>query len=138
MSEDALNPHDALIYLMVIISAVDRDMTDSELRRIGDMTRQLPVFEGFDEEDLVPAAQACAKLLAKPDGLDRVMTIIVASLPSRLAPTAYAIACEVAAADGHVDREEMTLLNLVRRALEVDHLTAAAIEKGVSARNQRL
>lgn len=138
MSTDPLNPHSALIYLMVIISAVDKDMTDSELRRIGDLTRQLPIFEGFDEEELIPAAQECAKLLSKPDGLDQVMTIIVASLPSRLAPTAYTVACEVAAADGHVDSEEMTLLRVVRRALEVDRLTAAAIEKGVSARNQRL
>ena len=138
MSDDALNPHDALIYLMVIVSAVDRDMGDAELRRIGNVTRQWPVFEGFDEEDLLPAAQACAKLLAKPDGLDRVMTIIVASLPSRLAPTAFAMACEVALADGHVEREETTLLNMVRRVLQIDHLTAAAIEKGVAARNQKL
>ncbi|MEQ9639086.1 MAG: tellurite resistance TerB family protein [Alphaproteobacteria bacterium] len=138
MSDDALNPHSAMIYLMVIVSAVDSDMGDAELRRIGNVTRQWPVFEGFDEEELLPAAQECAKLLTKADGLDRVMTIIVASLPSRLAPTAYAMACEVAAADGHVDREETTLLNLMRRALQIDHLTAAAIEKGVSARNQRL
>ena len=32
-----LNPHEALIYLMVITSAVDRDMTDVELARIGNV-----------------------------------------------------------------------------------------------------
>jgi tellurite resistance protein len=138
MSDEVLNPHTALIYLMVIVSAADRDMTDAELRRIGDTTRTLPVFQGFDEEELLPAAQECAALLAKEDGLNRVMTIIVASLSSKLAPTAYAVACEIAAADGHLEYEELAILQLVRRALQIDNLTAAAIERGVSARNQRL
>jgi tellurite resistance protein len=66
------------------------------------------------------------------------MTIIVASLSSKLAPTAYAVACEIAAADGHLEYEELAILQLVRRALQIDNLTAAAIERGVSARNQRL
>ena len=138
MSDEVLNPHHALIYLMVIVSAADRDMTDAELRRIGDTTRTLPIFQGFDEEELIPAAKKCAALLAKNDGLNQVLSIIVGSLQSRLAPTAYAIACEIAAADGHLESEELQILHMFRRMLQIDNLTAAAIEKGVSARNQRL
>ena len=37
-----LTPHEALIYLMVITSASDRDMTDVELARIGDVVRSWP------------------------------------------------------------------------------------------------
>ncbi|TIM60124.1 MAG: Tellurite resistance protein TerB, partial [Mesorhizobium sp.] len=43
-----LPPHEALIHLMVITSASDRDMTDVELARIGDVVRSWPVFEDFD------------------------------------------------------------------------------------------
>ena len=138
MSDSLLNPHSALVYLMVIMSAADTDMTDSELRRIGDITRTLPIFEGFDEEELVPAAEECAGLLAKPDGLERVLTIIVASLPAKLAATAYLIACEIAAADHRFGSEEIAMLRLIRNRLDVDKLTAAAVERAVMARNQRL
>ncbi len=48
-----LTPHEALIYLMVITSASDRDMTDVELARIGDVVRTWPVFEDFDQDRLV-------------------------------------------------------------------------------------
>lgn len=139
MSDDSmLNPHSALIYLMVIASAADRNMTDAELRRIGDLTRTLPAFEGFDEERLVPTAEECAGLLAKPDGLEQVLTIITASLPSRLAATAYLIASEVAAADHRFGREEIALLRIIRDRLDIDRLTAAALERAAIARSQRL
>ena len=43
--------HEGLIYAMVLASAADREMTDSELQSMGDMVRNLPVFDGFNEED---------------------------------------------------------------------------------------
>ena len=45
--------HEALIYLMVVTSAADRDMTDVELARIGNVVRAWPIFEGFDDERLI-------------------------------------------------------------------------------------
>src|SRR5690606_28687829 len=44
--------HEALIHLMIVAAAADSDMTDAELRRIGDLVRTLPVFDGFDDERL--------------------------------------------------------------------------------------
>ncbi|TIS50700.1 MAG: Tellurite resistance protein TerB, partial [Mesorhizobium sp.] len=52
-----LTPHEALIYLMVITSASDRDMTDVELARIGDVVRSWPVFVDFNSDSLVGVAQ---------------------------------------------------------------------------------
>ena len=56
-----LTPHEALIHLMVITSASDRDMTDVELARIGDVVRSWPVFVDFNQDRLVAVAQACQK-----------------------------------------------------------------------------
>ena len=39
-----LNPHAALIYVMVVVSAADARMSDAELHTIGDMVRSLPAF----------------------------------------------------------------------------------------------
>ena len=135
MSSDILNPHTALIYTMVLMSAADSVMTDSELQRIGEITRTLPVFQEFDPETLVATTQDCARRLNDAAGLEAVLDIITASLPARLSETAYAIACEVAAADLHIEQEEIRLLEMLRHTLGIDRLVAAGIERGVRARH---
>ena len=138
MSDELLHPHTALIYVMVLTSAADRDMTDQEIMGIGDIVRTLPVFEGFDADQLVPIAQQCAAKLGHDDGLEEAMDLIVASLPAKLSETAYAIACEIAAADLHVEQEELRMLELIRHRLNIDRLAAAAIERGARARHTEL
>lgn len=129
-----LNHHAALIYGMVLASAADKEMSDEELRMIGDLVRTLPVFRDFNIEDLPDVASACVDLLDRDDGLDKAMTLINDSLPTRLKETAYALACDVAAADRFLGQEELRLLEIMRHALSVDRLTAAAIERGTRAR----
>lgn len=131
-----LDHHAALIYTMVIVSAADGDMDDSEMKAIGDVVRLLPVFKDFKEAELPKVAESCATLLADDDGFETVLTIIREALPVKLRETAYAIACDVAAANLDVDEEEMTVLQQIRWKLDIDRLTAAAIERGARARHQ--
>ena len=133
-----ISPHAALIYTMVMVSAADRDMTDAELRTIGEVIRVLPVFEDFDMDRLSAAAGECAEILSVDDGLDLILDMIRLGLPEKLRETAYALACEVAAADRTVGQEELRLLEMVRDRLEVDPLAAAAIERAARARHARL
>lgn len=133
MSE-TISPHEALIYVMVTISAVDSSMTDSELHMIGDVVQSLPVFDGFDNDQLVPASQACGVILSGDDGLNKALALISEALPTKLRETAYALAVEVAAADLSVEQEELRFLQLLRDALKLDKLTIAAIERGARAR----
>jgi len=138
MSDEILSPYDALIYIMVLVSAADSDMTDSELQRIGDVVRTMPVFTDFDENELIPTAQRCAETLGRDNGLELVLDKIVASLPARLAETAYAVGCDIAAVDLHVEAEEARLLQMLRDRLDLDRLVAAAIERGARARHMTL
>ena len=69
---EPLNHHAALIYVMVTMSAVDRTMTDAELARIGEIVSHLPIFRGFDQENLVKTAEACGDILSAEGGLDQV------------------------------------------------------------------
>lgn len=124
----------ALIYVMVLASASDTDMTDAELRRIGHITSNLPIFRGYKPEVLMKAAEDCAGLLDDDDGLDNAFDVIRKSLPGKLRETAYALACDVVAADGEVHQEELRFLELARHRLDVDRLTAAGIERGARAR----
>ena len=130
--------HKALIYTMVLVSASDSNMTDRELTTIGEIVSHLPVFADYDREQLPKAAQACAELLSEDDGLEKVIKKIVAGLPAKLKETAYAIALDVAAADGAATQEELRLLEMLRHRLAVGRLPAAAIERGARARYMRL
>ncbi|ESX93080.1 MULTISPECIES: tellurite resistance TerB family protein [unclassified Mesorhizobium] len=130
--------HEALIYLMVITSASDRDMTDIELARIGDVVRSWPVFEDFKQDRLIAIAQDCQKMLHEKDGLEGVLERVAETLPERLRDTAYAAAFEVAAVDLEMRMEELRVLQLIRRELDLDTLTAAAIARGAKARLRTL
>ena len=131
----AISHHAALIYVMVIVSAADGEMTDAELHVIGDLTRLLPVFADYEKNLLPATAEACAELLDDDHGLETALVMIAEALPEHLKETAYAVACDVAAADGgDVHQEELRLLEMIRHQVGIDRLTAAAIERAARAR----
>jgi tellurite resistance protein len=130
-----VSPHAALIYTMILVSAVDRRMPDSELRRIGQIVQNWPVFRAYDPNQLTETAQECAVLLQTDEGLERVLGLIKGSVPVHLRETAYLLACDVAAVDGRVPFVESRMLARIRHALEIDHLVAAALERAISARH---
>jgi tellurite resistance protein len=129
-----IDPQDALIYTMVLVSASDRNMSDAEMRIIGDNVRDLPAFADYDKDRLTKTLAECAKLVAKENGLEDALRLIKTALPAKLRETAYAMACDVAAADGEATQEELRLLEMIRYRLSIDRLVAAAIERGTRAR----
>jgi tellurite resistance protein len=124
----------ALIYTMVIVSAADGNMSDHELRIIGDNVRDLPVFADYDSDGFTKTLAECAELLGHEKGLEEAFTMIRTVLPARLRETAYAMACDVAAADSEASQEELRVLEMIRDRLHIDPLIAAAIERGTRAR----
>ncbi len=132
----AISHHAALIYVMVVVSAADGAMTDSELEAIGRRVRTLPVFRDFDRERLVAVAQECAAILQEDDGLDAVLGLVAEALPEHLRETAYLFALEVALTDSAVNLEEIRVLERLRTALSLERLIAAALERGARARYQ--
>lgn len=129
---------EAMIYLMVITSASDRDMTDDELARIGLVTRSWPVFLDFDEERLVAVTKDCQKLLHDGKSLDGILELARKAIPERLHDTAYALAMEVASVDLEMRMEEVRVMQRLRQHLTLDDGTAAAIERASKARHRML
>ncbi|PRD41024.1 cytoplasmic protein [Phyllobacterium phragmitis] len=133
-----ISPQDALVYIMVTTSAADTRMTDAELASIGNTVTRLPVFRSFDSGRLPDLAARCYALLEDEDGLDRILDIAHEALPERLYDTAYALAVEVAAADLHVEQEELLFLQMLRDRWNLDELTVAAIERSARVRFRKL
>jgi tellurite resistance protein len=133
-----LDPHGALICTMMMVSAADRDMAETELKIIGDIVGDLPVFRDFDHQQLAKVLEECSRLLVRENGLEDALAAIKKALPPKLRETAYAIACDVAAADGEASQEELRVLELIRHRLDIERLIAAGIERGARARFQTL
>jgi tellurite resistance protein len=123
---------------MVTMSAVDRTMTDAELRRIGEIVETVPVFRDFDADRLVTLSETVGEILQEDDGLETVLDLIATCTPRHLYETAYALAVEVAAADLRIQQEELRFLALLRDKLELEKLVVAGIERGARARHRRL
>lgn len=132
----AISTQDTLVYLMVSVSAADREMGENEMLRIGHIVKTLPVFSGFTSDQLVNAAKACRDILQDDEGLDTVLGFS-ALLPEKLKATAYALCAEIAAADLSVTVEEVRFLQMLRNHLGLDKLTCAALELAARARHQK-
>ena len=136
---DTLTPQEALIYVMVTMSAAEGTISDTETEGIGRPVQTLPVFEGFDADHLVKTAKECGELLASDsEGLEHVLNLVADALPAKLHDTAYAVAVEIAAADLEVAQEELRFLQLLRDRFGLDKLVVAAIERAARARLRTL
>lgn len=131
-------PEDALVAVMIAFSASDETVRTSELVSIERMVNHLPVFKDYRLERLKVVSNAVFDILAEEDGLDILWETVRTNLPERLFDTAYAMACDVAAADGAAREAELRLLEDMRYELNIDRLLAAAIEAGARARHRIL
>jgi tellurite resistance protein len=134
----SFSAQDALVAIMVAVSASDENMTTNELLSITRMVDTLPVFDGYDPDRVRTVSQTVFDLFTEEDGLEALFGLVRDALPERLHETAYALACDVAAADGHAFQAELQFLLELRHELTIDRLSAAAIERGSSARHRRL
>jgi tellurite resistance protein len=130
----SIDRHSALIYTMVLVSAAEGQITDPELQMMGRLVQSLPVFKDFETDRILALGRECAELLNKDDGLDLAIDLIARALPQPLRETAYALACDVAAADGRASQDELRMLEILRQRLHLDPLVTTAIERGAQAR----
>jgi hypothetical protein len=137
-SRDALDAPEALILTMVLVAAADGGMSDREIGVMAGQVQTLPAFHDFTSEQLRTATDAAVRLLNEEDGLQHAARLVRSALEPRLRETAYALACEVVAANPVTRQQTLEMLDFVRGELHLDPLVASAIERGVRARHQRV
>ncbi len=133
-----LDPQEALVCTMVLIAAAGGGITDREIGVMAGLVQTLPVFHNFSSERLDAATEAAVNLLREDDGLSHAGGLIRDALEPRLRETAYALGCEVVAADRFAEQESLRMLEFLMNELRVDPLVAAAIERGARARHQKV
>ncbi len=134
----SFSPQDALVAVMIAESASDENITNSELLSITRIVDSMPIFAGYDDTRVKRVAQVVFDLFEVEDGLDALFGIVREALPEALYETAYAMACDVAAADGRLRQGELEFMAEIRYELNIDRLHGAAIERGARARHMLL
>ncbi|MFP1643034.1 tellurite resistance TerB family protein [Pontitalea aquivivens] len=134
----SLSPQDALVAVMVAVSVSDETIRTAELVAIERMVNHMPIFATYDIDRIRAVAQTVYVLFEEEEGLDALFGLVRDALPEKLHETAYALACDVAAADGRLHEVELRMLEEVRHELNVDRLHAAAIEWGARVRHLNL
>jgi tellurite resistance protein len=137
VSPPSMSPQDALVAVMIAVSASDEQLRTAELVAIQRIVNHAPIFAGYDSDRIRQISQTVFDLFEEEDGLDALFGLIRDALPERLNETAYALACDVVAADGKLPDMELRMLEEVREELSVDRLHAAAIEWGARVRHLR-
>lgn len=133
-----LSPPQALIYAMITTAAVDRQISDAELSRIGMLVKELPAFAGYGGDWLMQEAQACGSLLSKPpNGMETVLRLVHDALPVELRETAYLLCAEVGESDLEVRMEETRFIEKLAEKLGLDDLVCAALRRAARARHMR-
>jgi hypothetical protein len=112
-------------------------MTDREIGVMSGLVQTLPAFFDFTTDRLVQVSEAAVGLLGEEDGLNHAARLLRNALDPRLRETAYALGCEVVAADGDPKPRALDMLAFVREELAIDPLIATALERGVRALFQR-
>jgi len=131
-----ISPETALVYTMVTVAASDEEMSESELTRMTGLVGYLPAFRNYNIERLRGDTETCIDLLQSEEGLDAVFGLVDEAIPDTHHDLVYAVACEVAASDSMLSQEELRLLEMIRHYLDIDRLTAAAIERGIASRQK--
>ena len=124
----SFSPCDASVAVMVAMLASDQTYRTSELVAIQRSVDHAPVFAEYDADRIRAISQTVMTLFEDEEGIDALFGLVRAALPEKLYETAYALACDVGAADGRLYEGEVAMLAEIRHQLNIPRLHAAAIE----------
>jgi tellurite resistance protein len=138
LARTGLDAQEALVCTMVLVAASDGGITDREIGVMSGLVQTMPAFHHFSSDKLSTATEATINLMREDEGLAHAGRMIREALEPRLRETAYALACEVVAADRFARQSSLQMLEFMMNELRLDPLVAAAIERGERARHQRI
>ena len=93
-----MSPQDALIAVTFVTAISDDLMSEKEYREITATVNLLPVFKGYDTDRIDGIIDTVQAILEEDDGVESLVGLVKSALPDHLHETAYALACDVAAA----------------------------------------
>lgn len=130
-----LNKREAVAAILLVVVAADGHISDEEARGFSNVVNRMQLYR---EQSGTDFSQMMDKLigLLKKQGAPFVLEKAVASVPTDLRPTVFALATDMVFADGSVEDEEKELLENIQRALSIPDDLALKIIEVLQIKNQ--
>lgn len=122
-AEAPLSKQEAMVAVMLAISAADGNISDEEIEDLITRLRRLRLFSGLTDDQLIAATNRPFDLLRK-GGPDELIRSACPALPQQLRESAFAIAVDLAFSDGSVADEEKQLIEKLQQDFGISDETA--------------
>jgi tellurite resistance protein len=130
-----LTQQEAFFAIMLLVVAADGEIADSEVISMYGVTKRMKLYAGLPENQHVALIKKLAGILKK-HGPKVLLEKAAATLPANLKPTAFAVATDLAFADGTVENEERAILEAIYQHLGLAQEQATKIIEVIMIKNQ--
>ncbi len=130
-----LGPAEAFAAIVLFVVAADGQLMPDEIELLDSTLSRMHLFQGYPVDYL---QQTFAKLcdLLRSAGSEVVLTMALQALPRDLYDTTYAIALDLAYADGEVSPDERDLLNCLQAATGLPVETVTLLEQAMAIKHK--
>ena len=117
-SAATLNPAEAVAAIALVTVASDGHLSSEEVESLWATLSRMQLFRSYSSDVVVRMFNKLSGILNR-QGIDTLLQLAKAGMPYEMGPTVFAIAADLALADGTVAPEEEALLEHLYQLLEV-------------------
>ena len=113
-----LSKEEAFAAISLVAIAADGVITEEEARGMFVQFYRMKTFSGFSDNQMSSMLNKLINIIKK-QGLEALVNLAKESLPENMKATAFAVATDLALADGEIAEEEKKLLTKVQQSLGI-------------------
>jgi len=133
--KEKLSKEEAFAAVSLVTIAADGVITEEEVRSMFVHLYRMKMFAGFNDKQFSNMLSKLANIVRK-QGLEALVAMSRESLPENLKATAFAVATDLALADGDIAEEEKHLLTKVQQSLGLSEDEAVKIIEVMMIKNR--
>jgi uncharacterized tellurite resistance protein B-like protein len=130
-----LDKQESFLGLIMSVVAADGHISEEEINDFNSFANKSNILRGMSGNQFNSTIDKLFKIL-KRDGLDTLVDLCVAGLPSEYREGVFAVCCDLLFSDGSVEREEEELLENLKVKLSINDALAMKIVEVISLKNK--
>lgn len=130
-----LSKEEAFVAVSLVSVAADGVITEEEARGLFVQLYRMKMFSGYNDNQMSSMFNKLINIIKKK-GMDSLVVMAKESLPEDMKATAFAVATDLALADGEIAEEEKMLLTKIQQSLGIPEDEAVKIIEVMLIKNK--
>lgn len=126
---------EAFLGSIVAITAADGDISDEEMADLKSIINKSRTLSNMDDNTYSKIVAKVFRVL-KHEGVDKLITLSVASLSENLREGVFALVCDLAYSDGYIEKDEEKILERLQSDFNIPQDKAMNIVQVITIKNQ--